>query len=298
VSLDIFMHRHLHFSLWMHDDDELASLAGGEIVERVTLHEWPLSCVQRLTLAGGRRLIYKTQYGPTVEPEVYARVRSDLLPWAETIYRADGHAGRHPGKHAGMLIEYVNAPMLEDLAPSEEEAVRVGREVQARISAIEGERPHYFDIGDEARWMAYAEAMLDELSWLIEQGAFSIVTPEMVRDLARCARSRPVIDAVRARSGYVHRDLSADNVLMLPEGEYRVIDWQRPILGPVDLDLVDLLYSLGYDPLRHVEVGVAQVWLLLSIGWLTEAKARWFPEGNSYDRQVADLALCLSQIEL
>ena len=142
------MHRHSYFDLLLHDDDELALLAGGQLVERITLHEWPLSCVQRLGLADGRRLIYKTQYGPTVEPEVYARVRSGLLPWAETIYRAGGHAGRH----AGMLIEYVDAPTFEDLDPSEGDAVRVGREVLARIAEIDGERPHYIDVSDEGRW--------------------------------------------------------------------------------------------------------------------------------------------------
>ena len=284
------MLHHPYFDLWLHDDDELASLAGGEIVERVTLHEWPLSCVQRLTLAGGRKLIYKTQYGPTVEPEVYAHVQSDLLPWAETIYRADGHAGSHAGRHACMLIEYVDAPMFEDLHPSEEDAVRVGREVQARIAEIDGERPHYIDVSSEAWWAAYVEAMLDELSGLIQQGAFTITTPAMVRELARCAQSKAVLDAIRGQPGYVHHDLSADNVLVLPEGGYRVIDWQRPLLGPVDLDLVDLLNSLGYDPLRHVDPGVVHVWLLLLIGWFVEAKARWFPEGESYDGQVADLA--------
>ena len=283
------MYCHPCFDLWLHDDDELEPLAGSEVVERVTLHEWPLSCVQRLTLGDGRRLIYKAQYGPTVEPEVYARVRSLLLPWAETVYRADGHAC--------MLIEYVDAPTFEDLHPSEEDAVRVGREVRARIAEIDGERPHYIDVGDEARWMAYVEAVLGELSGLIEQGAFTIVTPVMVRDLARCARSEPVLDAIRARPGYVHRDLSADNILVLPAGGYRVIDWQRPILGPVDLDRVDLLHSLGYDPLGHIDAGVVQVWHLLSIGWLTEAKARWFPEGQSYDQQIANLAIRLERVE-
>jgi hypothetical protein len=33
---------------------------------------------------------------------------------------------------------------------------------------------------------------------------------------------------------------------MLPDGP-RVIDWQRPILGPAHLDLALLLESLGFD---------------------------------------------------
>jgi aminoglycoside phosphotransferase (APT) family kinase protein len=120
----------------------------------------------------------------------------------------------------------------------------------------------------------------------------------MVRDLERWSTSASVLETIagkRSKVGYVHRDLSADNVLVLP-GSYRVIDWQRPAVGPVDLDLVDLLNSLGFDPLPHVYVGVMQVWLLLSIGWLVEAKARWFPQGSSYDQQAADLVARLGTL--
>jgi hypothetical protein len=273
------MHAHPYFDLRLHTDDELDARIGDPIVERTTLHEWPLSCVQRLTLESGRRLIYKAQYGPTVEADVYARVRSPLLPRAETLYRAEGHVC--------MLIEYVDAPMFEDLEPSEQEALRVAGEVRAQLDALEGDLPAYLDIRDQGRWRAYVGAMLDELAALIEGGAFSQTTAQMAADLARWAVSPSVLAAFQGPCGYVHRDLSADNLLVLPDG-YKVIDWQRPLWGPTDLDRVDLLNSLGYDPLRHVDPSVVQVWLILSIGWLTEAKARWFPEGETYDREVAE----------
>ena len=77
--------------------------------ERATLHEWPLSCVQRLTTSDGARVIYKSQFGPTVEPQFYAEARSDLLVPARTIYQAKGHAC--------MLLESVDAPLLEELYP-------------------------------------------------------------------------------------------------------------------------------------------------------------------------------------
>jgi hypothetical protein len=267
----------------LHNDQELEARVGDRIVERVTLHEWPLSCVQRIKLAGGRQWIYKAQYGPTVEADVYARARSELLPRANTLYRDEGYTCT--------LIEYVDAPMFEDLEPSLTDALQVGREVRAQIDAIEGSLPCYVDIRDEERWRAYIEAMLGELSALIDAGKFSQTTPQMAADLARWATSAPVLEAIAgktSKTGYVHRDLSADNVLVLTDS-YRVIDWQRPAIGPVDLDLVDLLNSLGFDPLPYVDTGVMQIWLLLFIGWLTEAKARWFPRGTSYDQQVADL---------
>jgi hypothetical protein len=274
------MRAHPYFDLRLHTDDELEAHIGDTIVERTTLHEWPLSCVQRLTMAGERRLIYKAQYGPTVEADVYARVRSPLLPWAETLYRAGGYVC--------MLIEYVDAPMFEDLEPSELEALRVAGEVRAQLDTLDGDLPAYLDVRDEPRWRVYVHTLLDELTALIRSGAFSQTTAQMAAELARWAVSSSVLAAFEGRCGYVHHDLSADNLLVLPGG-YRVIDWQRPLWGPTDLDRVDLLNSLGYDSLRHVDRGVVQVWSILSIGWLTEAKARWFPEGKSYDRQVAEL---------
>jgi hypothetical protein len=166
--------------------------------------------------------------------------------------------------------------------------MRVAGEVRSQIDELDGDLPCYIDVRDQARWQVYVQAVLDELTTLIDGGAFIQTTPQMAADLARWAASPAVLAAFDGPCGYVHRDLSADNVLVLPDG-YRIIDWQRPIYGPKDLDRVDLLNSLGYDPLPHVAPGVVQVWLILSIGWLTEAKARWFPQGESYDRQVADL---------
>jgi hypothetical protein len=82
------VHRHRHFDLWLDDDAELAALLGSAVVHRATLHEWPLSCVQRLRLADGRSLVYKVQGEPTVEPDFYARARSRLLVAAQRIERA------------------------------------------------------------------------------------------------------------------------------------------------------------------------------------------------------------------
>jgi hypothetical protein len=77
-----WVRRHATFpDLVLHDDDELLRGArhgrrrarGGENV-------WPLSCVERVALADGTRLAYKSQLPPTVEPGVYAAASSPLLP--------------------------------------------------------------------------------------------------------------------------------------------------------------------------------------------------------------------------
>ena len=257
------MHHHPYFDLWLHEDAELKSLVKNGIRERVTLHEWPLSCVQRLTLADGRKVIYKTQFGPTLEPEFYAAARSDLLPWVETVYRSDGHVCT--------LSEYIDGPLLQEIDLSEEDVVRMGREVLAQIAAIEGDLPHYLDVSDEARWKSFIDALLTDLGELIDACKFTLTDKTSLRT-----------------SGYVHGDLSGDNLFLLPDG-YRVIDWQRPVRGPTDLDLALLIESLGFDPRPHVGAGVMRIWNIKSIHWLAQCKLRWFPKGESYDRQVTQL---------
>jgi hypothetical protein len=244
------------------------------------MHEWPLSCVQRLALADGRRLIYKTQFGPTVEAEFYAAARSNLLPRVEIVYRADGHVCT--------LSEYIDAPLLEDVELELEDAVRIGREVLAQIGAIEGNLPHYLDLSDEAKWGAFVETLLEDLRTLIDTHRFTETTKSALRTLERWAFSESVLDVIRAACGYVHGDLSGDNLFVLTDG-YRVIDWQRPARGPTGLDLALLLESLGFDPRPYVGAGVMRVWNLKTAHWLVEAKLRWFPEGESYDGQVAQL---------
>jgi len=275
------MYRHQHFDLWLHDDDELGPLVQSDVVERVTLHEWPLSCVQQLILAGGRKLIYKTQFGPTVESEFYASARSGLLPAAQTIYKSDGHVC--------MLIEFIKAPRVKDLNLPEEQVVRIGRAVLEQIAGITGELPYYLDVSDEGKWEALVNAMLTDLGELIDQGKFGLVDEATVRYLERWAFSRSVLSAIRTQPGYVHRDLGGDNLFVLPDG-YRVIDWQRPILGPTDLDLAVLLESLGFDPLSYVGEGVVRILNLLHIHWLAQCAARWFPGGTAgYDEGIMEL---------
>ncbi len=138
------MNRHPYFDLYLHDDEELGVLLGSPVVQRQTIQEWPLSCVQRITTSGGRRLIYKAQHEPTVEPEFYAQVHSCLLVPARTIYRA--------GVYSAMLFDEIDAPTLEKLNLSESQALEAGRSLLQQIAEIEGELPYYLDICTEQKW--------------------------------------------------------------------------------------------------------------------------------------------------
>ncbi len=280
------MKPHPYFDLILHEDEELAQVLGARVVERVTLHEWPLACVQRLTLSDRRVMIYKTESGPTVEFEFYARAKSPLLVTTLGLYRDE--------RYACLLMEDLQAPLVKDLPLTEEAALRMGRKLQAQIAEIEGAHPVYLDVSSWSNWQAVVDGMLQDLHGLAASGKFKLVNHEMISHLARCASAQKVREVFENSVGLTHHDLRSDNVFLLPDG-YRVIDWQRPILSPSGIDLVLLLSSLGIDPRPHVPAGIVTLTDLLRIQWLTECTLAWFPPGvETYDQTIANLATSLA----
>ena len=277
------MHRHGRYDLWLHDDDELAAVLGSPVRERVTLHEWSLSCVQRVRTADGARRIYKVQAPPTLEPEVYARARSPLLLAARVLPSA--------GSTVAMVMEDVEAPRLLDMPRDKSETVAVARELVGQIAGIGGDPPGMADIRGEAAWREFFGQALHDLRSLVARGGFDVAF-EMVDQIEQVAYGRPVLEAVGEPGGFVHGDLLGDNVLVRADGGLVVLDWQRPLHGPRDLDAAVLLDSLGVDPLAYLPLGVVQLRGLLRIIWRTACATRWLP-GPASNRRLTEAAKLL-----
>jgi len=189
-----------------------------------------------------------------------------------------------------MLIEFVEGPLIEDLDFSEEDVVQMGQEVTEQISGIAVDFPYFMDVSTEEKWEELVEATLQDMEALMDRGRFHLVDRATARHLERWAFSTSALSAIRMNPGYVHGDLTGDNVFVLPDG-YRVIDWQRPMLGPIDLNLATLLDSLGFNPSKYVDEDIVRVMYFLRIHWLTQCARRWIPEAvGSYDQQIMQLA--------
>ena len=276
------MHRHPHFDLWLHDDDELRQWLGSEVHRRETVHEWPLSCVQRLYLADGSTRIYKVQAPPTVEPEFYAHAAGALLVPAQAIAQPHGPAA--------LLLADIAAPRLCDMSRSPAELAAVGWATVTQIGTLAGALPVVADLSTAAKWQDYAETMVAELAALVDSGVFVQVDRALVEQIAALSASPAVLGAFATPVGYVHGDLTGTNLFVGGEG-YRLIDWQRPIRGPVALDVVALLDSARCDPGRYVAAGIVQLFYLLRMAWFTQCALRWFPPGAAtYDGAIVQLA--------
>lgn len=70
---------------------------------------------------------------------------------------------------------------------------------------------------------------------------------EAVEAVWSWAASAAVIDRVVEAPRLIHGDLSVAQVFVTPDG-YRVIDWQRPMIAPPEVDLVTLLVNQKVEP--------------------------------------------------
>ena len=266
------MQSHPHFpDLLFHTDAALADLLGIAIRERKTIHEWPLSLVQKLTLADGRALVYKSQLPPTVEPQFYAAASSPLLP----AYQALGTLGTL-GDCAIMTFDWIDAPLLRDEAYSTSALVNHGRRVIEQIGKIQGDLPVYLDMGSADKWMVECEFVLERLHTLIKDKRFTSVDDAGVSRVRAWAHSASVVETVASQSRLIHGDLTAEQIFVTPDG-YRVIDWQRPMIAPPGIDLVALLLRQNIAPHPYVDPIAFRLYWFLHLRWAVVAQHDLFP---------------------
>lgn len=276
------MYQHKYFNLLLHNNIELEEILRAKIVERRTLHEWPLSCVEQVITDAGKKCVYKSQFGPTVEPQFYANAKSELLVAGKTLYQSESG-------FVNMLFEFVEASHIEDLHLSDHAILAAWTDLSQRIAKIEGKLPYYHDISETYRWKELMETMLENLEKLVSQGSFQNVDSIALRKLRSWAFREEVIAALCKNIGFVHNDLSSDNIFVVSDG-YRIIDWQRPVIGPKELDFAALLTSLNKEVTKFVDQSIVWIMYLLRIEWCTECAVRWFPEGQDfYDKSIQRL---------
>jgi hypothetical protein len=270
----------LFADLLLHGDDELAEALGARIVGRATIHEWPLSCVQRLDLEDGRRLIYKSQRAPTVEAAFYARARSPLLPGHRALGRL--------GDCDILTIDWIEAPLLRTIAPRDIDLLAHGGRVIAEIAEIHGDVPVHLDVGSVDAWRAHAAIALEKLRTLVSDGRFRSIDGSAVDRVTEWSTSSSVLDAVRTESRLAHGDLKSDQVFVTSEG-YRVIDWQRPVIAPPQIDLVSLLVEDGRKPHPYFDATTIRIFWFLRLSWAIEAQFDLFPTltGGPFNRWAA-----------
>lgn len=256
---------------------ELESALGSNVASRVMVHEWPLSSTERVDLADGRRFAYKAQRAPSVECAFYASVRSPLL--VDSVPLVEMSGTQH------LATAWIDAPNLRTWAertPQPERIREYVADVSAEINQIDASAPVLMDV--RARnWVPLIADTLAALTGHIESGQYSRLDGRAVDTLELWSRSAPVLRLLDAEPVIVHGDLTPDEVFVTDAGP-RVIDWQRPILGPAGLDRIGLLRGLGTDTEPDVPQELLQMERFVLLRWGVTV-ARDFVPGRAADTE-------------
>ena len=259
-------------------------MLGEPLAERAPVHAWPLSSVERLTTSSGVRWIYKAQRAPTCEPDFYERVRSPLLPGSRLLSR--------DSVYSTMLFEFIDAPLLRDLALPTAEQLGASRSCPGcgdrRDRPDPGQDlPVYVDISTAERWQAFVKVVLAGLAELVADGRLSLSVDTNVGDVEAWAASSDVLQLIQTTARLTHGDLNPGNVFVTDRG-YRIIDWQRPQLAPAEVDLVALLEGAS-DLFRHASAPAIGVFYMLRLHWAVTAKRDLLPQVQGvFDRWASD----------
>lgn len=252
------MPAHPYFAdLRVPSNGELAAAMGSAVVSRHELQAWPLALTEDLLLEDGRRCVCKTQLPPTVEAPFYAAARSPLLANCLDL----GGFGRC----RVVVIDWIDGAPLD--ATDVDRFLGQASRVVDGIAAIDGDPPVHLDLSTAAALRGAAQATTERLYRLIGTGRFHRLTPGDVPAFEGWARSDRTVAAAVKYPGIVHADLSRDEVLLTGDGQLRVIDWQRPVRGPREIDLVSLLRSGGIDPEGHVDRCFVQLEAFVLLHW-------------------------------
>lgn len=264
--------RHPYFAdLTVPSDTELADALGSAVVSRSELQSWPLAATEKIDLHDGRRFVCKTQLPPTVEAQFYATARSPLLAPCQDL-------GMFGTSHA-LVIDWVDGSPLT--AADVDQYRRRAEATVNQIAAIDGSPPVHLDLSTATHLHAAAQDTTERLRRVVEAGGFPWLALEDLAAVDAWAVTEPTVAAATTNPGTVHADLSREEVFLTAEDQLRVVDWQRPVRGPREIDLVSLLRSGGIDPTRQVERPYVQLEAFVLLHWAALCAAELFPGAST-----------------
>ncbi|MDR2687219.1 MAG: aminoglycoside phosphotransferase family protein [Oscillospiraceae bacterium] len=257
------MKKHGAFELWLHDNDELSAMQGMAAISRHTLQEWPLSVVERVNFEGGVSRIYKAFHNPPVETEFYRRARSRHIP--EVFYN------HSEGERHWLLLEDVPGEHPANLSWDEMlQLVRRAREIVCGMGSFE---PYRYNLSAD-HYNSFADAVIGLLRKLHAEEKLRKTDGEAIARMEVALSHPEVLRAVRGPCALLHGDLHCNNLLIRPDGELVILDWQSILFGPEEIDIYNLLAGRGIGPVSIAGIGPEVLRLALSIQWLADCADR------------------------
>ena len=263
----------------LHEDDELSEILGISVVSRKLIQAWPLSFVERITLSDNTSRIYKTFYNLPIETEFYRKVQSRHIP--KVFYN------HSDGDQHWLLFEDVEGqPPLENL--NREQTLDLARQARKIVNEIESVEPYRFNLSENG-YSSFVNTTIELLQKLRHETKLKKVDEAVISRIKEILSHQEILDAVHGRSVLLHGDFSSRNILIRPNGDIVLIDWQNILSGPEDIDIYNFMTYRKYDPVPISGIGPEILRLSLVIRWFAECIDRWLPWPDFYDGKIAKI---------
>ena len=282
------MHSHPYFDLLLTDVTELIGYFQQEILTRTMIQQWPLSVIEEISLKDGTVWMVKSVREPlTIEGDFYQQVNHQMLPAIVMLY------DEHPYQCFAYPKITGSHPTL-DQSGLEGALSLMERLIQTIHSLPQDNLPHRLDISTPQAFHKRFTLLIEKLHELVHQCPQSHISLEDCDTLLPVIYNEGLAHSLTADSTYVRGDLSADNILIAPDGSLHIIDWQRMIYGSPLLDRYTFLSSMGVDPKDHLPPEAGMIACLERIDWFTDTALYWFPAfQEGYTASIAELMQAL-----
>jgi len=203
-------------NIHVHEDNELETILNCKLISREKLSHWPLSYVEKLSLADGTYLIYKSQHSTSsVEKEIYETIKSPFLltPCYYEIYENCDI----------MIFPFIEYPTLaKDI--SDHKLEQLVAEVSKILNNF-GEIPIFFDFSTPEKLIEVVDSVCEIFE---DETEVAVLKEWLHQNVNRLYDNQEI--------GYLHGDLKTTNLLAEGEQLKYILDWQRPFKGPLALE--------------------------------------------------------------
>lgn len=274
------MKKHNEFEILLHDDDELSDIERIPVISRETLQEWPLSIVERIIFSDGTSRIYKAFHNLPIETEFYRIVRSQYIPKIFYNYSDDN-------QHHWLLLEDVVGQPPDNL--NEEQMLDIAFHARKIICGIGSAEPYRYNLS-ERYYHNFLNSTIGLLRKLYQEDKLKKVDRMAIDRIEESLSHSEVWCIVRGKCALLHGDLKCNNILIRPDGEMIIIDWQSILFGPEEIDIYNLLANQDIDPVQIAGIGPEILRSALIIKWLADCIDCWLPYwAKFYDEKIADI---------
>ena len=272
------MKKHEHFEIWLHDDNELSDIQRMEIIKREPLHGWPLSVVERIVFSDGTLRIYKAFNNLPIETEFYRRARSKHIPRVFYNYS--------DGDQHWLLLEDVKGQSPNNL--DKEQMLALAHRARKVINGIGLIEQNNYNLSEE-KYSSFVKSTVELLQKLRQEEKLKIADEGIAYRIGEMLSHPEVLQTVHGKCALLHGDLKCDNIIIRPDGEIVIIDWQNILFGPETIDIYYLMAHHGINPVSIAGIGPEILRLALAIRWFSVCLDRWLPYLDFFSGQIAKL---------